>query len=334
MRLNRDWYPLIGALLIIGALYSHYLGHSVLLFEIILVGVGIAFSIVNPLSNFKKNKEEKNNGFLIRLLSPILNEDQCSVLIPIFGFIILLTWSVFKIFIIDENNLRMEDIIVSLLGLSIILYYSGPSRYYREKDFITLYLIFLTIVFAIVLNLYSRMAGTEYTIAMARSEYYIVTVPVVTILNGFGFDVCSEFVISSVEISNIIEYFYQGKLLRLSVGGSCSGIYSIGLFFSAFLAFVLIRYQKMSKDIAFAAIAGLFLTWSSNIIRMILTVIVGIEYGPIALITFHMYIGIIIFVAIILLFWIFIMKWLDKRIIVPSVNSEDAQEAQDIETDQ
>ena len=145
MRFNRDWYPLIGALLIIGALYNHYLGHSVLLFEIILVAIGIAFSTVNLLTNFKKNEKDKNYGFLIRLLSPILNEDQCSVLIPISGFVILLTWSVFKIFIIDENDLRMEDIIVSLLGLSIILYYSGPSRFYKEKDFITLYLIFLTL---------------------------------------------------------------------------------------------------------------------------------------------------------------------------------------------
>lgn len=89
-------------------------------------------------------------------------------------------------------------------------------------------------------------------------------------------------------------------------------MYSAGLFFSAFLAFVLVRYRRFDRRILVALGLGLLVTWVSNIIRMTITIIVGSMYGHPALAFVHAYIGIIIFVVCLTIFWTIIVRWLDR----------------------
>ena len=89
-------------------------------------------------------------------------------------------------------------------------------------------------------------------------------------------------------------------------------MFSAGLFFSAFLAFVLVRYRKVDRYILAALGLGFALTWLSNILRMVITILVGSIWGHPALVFVHSYIGILIFVAFGSLFWLLIVRWLDK----------------------
>jgi exosortase/archaeosortase family protein len=75
---------------------------------------------------------------------------------------------------------------------------------------------------------------------------------------------------------------------------------------------VLVRYKKVDGRILLGLGAGLVVTWFSNILRMAATVLVGSIWGHPALATFHSYIGIIVFVVFITVFWVLILRWLDK----------------------
>jgi exosortase/archaeosortase family protein len=114
-------------------------------------------------------------------------------------------------------------------------------------------------------------------------------------------------------MSNFIDYPYDGRMVTLGVGVTCSGLYSAGLFFSAFLSFVLVRYKRVDKYILLGLGAGLFVTWISNIFRMTVTVLIGSLYGHPALSVFHAYFGIILFIIFLTVFWMLIVRWLDKH---------------------
>ena len=313
MKVRHDWLLLIGALAIIGALYNHYLGHSVLLFELILLAVGSAFGLISAKLRIGRVDVAKDEGLITRFLSRWLEERTIGVLIPLSGFVLLTAWSVWKVLFTGETNLRMEDFVVTLFALSLILYQSAPLKLHEQRDFVILYLMFLTITFAGIWKLYSLITGESYARITAYSEYYFITIPVVSVVNLFGVDAHAVLNLGGIGLSNIIEYQYEGRLVRLGIGTGCSGLYSAGLFFSAFLAFVLVRYETVNARILAGLGIGLLVTWFSNILRMVVTIVVGSEFGAPALATFHMYFGIIVFICFVLIFWYFIMRWLDSH---------------------
>lgn len=311
MKFRQDWLLFIGALLIIGALYNHYLGHSVLLFELIMLAVGSALGLMSAKLRIGRRDAAPDEGLIARFFSRWLEKRTIGILIPLFGFVLLLAWSAWKVAFTGETNLRMEDLIVTLFALSLILYHSAPSKLHDLRDFAVLYLMFLTIVFAGIWKVYTLVTGESYGRITTYSEYYFITVPVVSIVNLFGMDASAVLNLSGIGLSNIIEYWYEGRLVRLGIGTGCSGLYSAGLFFSAFLAFVLVKYQTVNARILVALGIGLLVTWFSNILRMAVTILVGSEFGAPALATFHMYFGIIVFICFVVVFWYLIVRWLD-----------------------
>jgi len=154
-------------------------------------------------------------------------------------------------------------------------------------------------------------AGAEFS---ANTQYYFITVPVVLLLQIMGVDANAILVLSDVPgMSNYIDYPYGGRTITLGVGATCSGLYSAGLFFSAFLSFVLVRYQRFDKYIFLGLATGLLVTWLSNIFRMTITVAVGSLYGHPALSVFHSYFGVIVFIIFLTIFWMLIVRWLDRH---------------------
>jgi exosortase/archaeosortase family protein len=324
VKIREDWLLLVGALIIIGALYNHYLGHSVLLFELVLLAVGSALGLWSVWRMLGKEDVTEDEGLITALLSRYLEDKTISILLPSLGLILLVSWSAWKVLSVGETNLRMEDFVVTLFSLSLILYHTAPSKYHEQRDFVLLYLMFLTIIFAGLWKLYTVITGESYGNVTAYAEYYFITTPVVAIVNLFGVDATAVLNLSGMGLSNIIEYQYEGRLVRLGIGAGCSGLYSAGLFFSAFLAFVLVRYRTVNSRIVLGLAIGLLVTWFSNILRMIVTVLVGAEMGAPALATFHMYFGIIVFICFVLVFWYFVVRWLDAHVPVKPIGvSED-----------
>ena len=311
MRIPKEWLLLLGCILIAAALYNHYLGHSAYSVEIVFIASGIVLALYSMVYA-RTEPKPKGNGILVDLLSKVITQDQIAVLIPLAGFLLVAIWSGWKLFVSGQADLRIEDFVVTLFGTSLVLYNAGPSKYAMQKDFVVLYLMFLTIVFAVIWKTYTIVSGDSYYRINAYSEYYFITSPVVFLLRMFGADVSSELDTSSHGISNYITFEYEGRHILLGIGQGCSGLYSAGLFFSAFLAFVLVRYRKVDPWILTALGLGFIVTWASNIIRMVITVMIGSAYGAPALAFFHGYIGIIVFVVFVTIFWMLIVRWLDR----------------------
>ena len=312
MRLQREWLLLLGSLLVMAALYNHYMGHSAYLVEIIFVAVGTSLAVYSLMIPSAK-PPMVGEGLVVQLLSKVMSREKCAQFLPLAGFLLILAWSGWKLFVRGETDLRMEDFIVTLFGLSLVLYYSGPSQYTVQKDFIVLYLMFLTIVFAVIWKLYTILTGESYARITAYSEYYFITMPVVFLVKLLGVHADYELDLSGGGLSNIIAYEYHGEMAYVGIGTGCSGLYSAGLFFSAFLAFVLVRYKRIDKYTLVALGLGFVVTWASNIVRMAITILVGHTWGHPALVFVHSYIGIIIFVAFVTVFWYFIVRWLDVK---------------------
>ena len=311
MRVSPNFLLLTGSLLITAALYNHYVGHSVYLVEIVFVAVGGLLALYS-LRLMIKSSPVAEEGMLSAFLCRYLGKEQVSILLPLVGFLIILSWSVWKIFVAMETDLRIEDFIVTCFALSLMLYTSTPSRFATQKDFILLYLMFMTIVFVVLWNVYTLLTGDSSTKISAYLQYYFITQPVVAIAGVLGVHASAVLDTSSGGITNYINYDYGGHTITLGVGPTCSGLYSAGLFFSAFLAFVLVRYKKIDRRILLGLGIGLAVTWLSNIFRMVVTVLVGSIWGHPALATFHNYFGIIAFVIFISIFWVLILRWLDK----------------------
>lgn len=258
-----------------------------------------------------RNDRPAQRGLLTKLLMKVFNENQTAVIIPLIGFAILAAWTAIKISIRGQADLRMEDIIITLLGLSLLLYQTGFSKYQQEKDFIVLYLLLLTMFFLIIIPLITLLTAGSYHDLMTYSELTFVTNPVIFLARLLGANVSLELDPYNPGITNYIDFFYQDRLIRLGVGLTCSGIYTFGLFFSAFMAFVLVVYKKLDRYILVALILGAFVTWAANLVRMLIIILVGATYGFSALSFVHMYIGIVIFVLFASVFWLLIVRWLD-----------------------
>ena len=312
VKVQREWLLLLGSLFVIAALYNHYIGHSVYLVEIIFIVVGTLIALYALITQTPKPAEAEE-GMLVVFLSRFLTRKQCALLLPLVGFLLILGWSIWKLSIKGTADLQMEDFMVTLLGLSLVLYYSGPSRFTPQKDFVVLYLIFMTFVFVVIWKSYVMFTGEAGERLSSYTRYYLITIPVVVLVQLLGVDASAFLQTEGPGLTNFIEYAYQGRYITVGIGVTCSGLYSAGLFFSAFLAFVLVRYKKIDKHILLGLGAGLLVTWCSNIFRMTMTILVGSIYGHPGLSFFHSYFGIIAFIIFLTIFWMLIVRWLDRH---------------------
>jgi exosortase/archaeosortase family protein len=321
---------MLGSLMVMAALFNHYLSHSSYFLEIVLVSFGTGLAMFS-LWRMSAEGNGKREGLIIEFLSRFVRKDRLAMLLPILGFGVILVWSGWKLFVSGQSDLRIEDFIVTLFGLSLVLYYFGPSEFTMQKDFVVLYLFFLTAIFAVIWRLYTVATGESYVRITAYSEYYFITLPVVWLVRLLGVDADAELSLEGIGLSNTIAYEYNDVLIRLGVGTGCSGLYSAGLFFSAFLAFVIVRYERIDRRILAALGLGLLVTWFGNIFRMAVTVLIGSVYGHPALVFVHSTFGIVIFVAFITVFWYIILRWLDKT---PAEPEQTAQADDAPSTDQ
>ena len=95
---------------------------------------------------------------------------------------------------------------------------------------------------------------------------------------------------------------------------ACSGIYSFGIFASAFVAFVLTEYEKPSPRVWAMLGFGLLTSYAANVFRMVVIVLVG-YYTDTAqtdlqnMIVAHSYAGWAIFLTWIAAFWTILLKF-------------------------
>jgi len=115
----------------------------------------------------------------------------------------------------------------------------------------------------------------------------------------------------------------SGAVLTVVITTACSGIYSFGIFASAFVAFVLTEFDRFRPKVLGLLALGFLTAYAANILRMVLIVLFGVysdtpQDSVNNLLVAHSNRGWLIFLGWIALFWGIVFRF----VVRPSVPAE------------
>lgn len=263
-----------------------------------------------------RKKPEKKENIASWLVNYITLDGRLRPLIPVSGIAVLVMIISYNLFLAGEFYLGSNDYVALVLAVVLLVYNFIPEKYFVERDFALLFSILLFILLVIpttILSMSSEEPDTNVPLT-----YYLLALPTATFVRLFGIDVISP---GTNPATGLLAYNMmevpgpEGVNLPLGIGLSCTGLYSVAIFVSAFIAFVAVEYMRFDRKVLSLLGIGIFLAWVANILRMSIIVMVGRFYGAETMVWTHNNIGELIFMAWITMFWLFMFRYfgvLDK----------------------
>ena len=303
----------IGLVLLFGGLdLTILLSHTNRLVGVLLIFIGLAliFLAAKRSESEIPEKIKKTDNLASKVIHLLTFNGRFKESIPIAGIGVLVSVIAFNIVLAGEFRLGSNDYVGLLLAGILISYYQIPKKYSVERDFALLFSIFLFLFLVIPTTLLQLTSEGGNVDTNSPLTYYFLAAPTAALSNLLGIHVISPFMDGSIPVYHIIQLSGpDGYPLNLSISLSCSGLYSVAIFVSAFIAFVSVEYKKFDQKVAVLLTVGIFLAWIANIIRMTIIVIVGHYYGIDPMVWTHNNIGELIFMAWVILFWLFMFKY-------------------------
>jgi exosortase/archaeosortase family protein len=266
---------------------------------------------------------------------------KLTFMLPLIGFFLIIFVFAFNFYIRGNLDIGVNDTITVLLGLTLILYNYVPIKFERERDFVLLFFIFLFLILVLPLTLYGFSSGPIEENSTSPYIYYLLAKPTSDMLNFLGVP-SSAYTINSPETvkeglyltTTGIHIVYknlgdgaQTPWSSVTIGISCTGLYSVTIFVSGFIAFILIEYRRLDVRVASLLTLGVFTSWFANILRMTIIVAVGSYYGGDALKWTHANLGIFIFMLWIGIFWGVMFKLLMPKVKMEGEKAKIEEEA-------
>ena len=220
--------------------------------------------------------------------------------------------------------IQTEDTIVLLAAASLIGYNFVPPRFDRERDFVLLFcgvlnaiLVVPLLVARIIYADFERSVDLYSWVALAPQTSAVLSVlGVANSVHGVGGSTAPglTFVPQHVQID-----------VTVVITTSCSGIYSFGIFASAFIAFVLTEHEGMSRRTWLLLGLGLLTAYAANVLRMVVIVLVGYYTDTSStdlqnMLIAHSYAGWLIFLGWIALFWAMLFRFLPITSAIPKTS--------------
>ncbi|MEM4265298.1 MAG: exosortase/archaeosortase family protein, partial [Thermoplasmata archaeon] len=226
------------------------------------------------------------------------------------GLILIVVLLLFNFYISGNPELGTLDILALAMAFFFVAYPFARKRFKRESDFILFFFIVIAILLLLPMLLFFDPEKAD-TFVESPVVYYFLALPLTAVLNIIGIQ---------SHASNVVVYFSlrDGSTASVGIALSCSGIYSFLIFVSAFIAFVLTEFSQLNRKVTILATVGIVLTYLANLLRMTLIIIAGYLNGigpdtvPFTLLWTHKYIGEIIFIAWIALFWWLAFRYIGK----------------------
>ncbi len=319
----------IGLVLLFGGLdLTILLSHTNRLVGIGLILAGLVLILWAAKSSEPEihDKTKKQDNLASKVIHLLTLNGRFKDSIPIAGIGVLVSVIAFNVFLADEFRLGSNDYVGLMLAGILISYYQIPKKYSVERDFALLFSIFLFVFLVIpttLLKLTSDGADTNSLLT-----HYLLALPTAGLANLLGIPVITPGYNAQLGILayNVMEVpGPDGFPLTLSIGLSCTGLYSVAIFVSAFIAFIAVEYKKFDQKVAVLLGVGIFLAWIANILRMTIIVIVGHHYGIDTMVWTHNNIGELIFMAWIIIFWLIMFRYfrvLDNKESVPIIREK------------
>ena len=259
------------------------------------------------------NAESKKPRLSQRLVSSLSLERRLVPFFWIFGIIVILVDLAFNQSGSD-SEIRSFDYILIAFGATLILYAPLSEKYPIEMDFLLVFFALLILILIMPLWIVGNLSGNiEDMTSQQDLVYVLLTAPLSGILTFLG-------IASSAQGLYLQFVTANGNWLSIGIAASCAGIFSFGIFLSAFLSFVLSEFSTLTRRIALLLGIGILFTYAANLLRMTIVVLAGYYNGmgvkgdpaPFTLLWTHTYAGEIIFVCWVALFW-----WLAFRYFAP-----------------
>jgi archaeosortase C (PEF-CTERM variant) len=242
------------------------------------------------------------------LISTLTLNGRLNSLLPVFGAAIIIFVYAFNFMYREGFEIGVNDTLTILLGATLMLYSYVPEKFAKERDFVFLFFFFMVLVLVLPLFLYELLAGPIPENPRSPYIYWLLARPTADMLNFVGISSVAK----TAQAGVIIDYksMQSGAWDSVGIGISCTGLYSVSIFISGFIAFILLEYQRFDLKVASLLTLGVFTSWLANIFRMTIIVVVGSYYGREALRWTHANVGIFIFMIWVGIFWGLMFKLL------------------------
>jgi len=205
-----------------------------------------------------------------------------------------------------DMSFGSHDAVTFLMGAALIAYNYVPEKYSLERDFTLLFLVFLFLILVLPITMIHYFHGPMTEATNSPVVYHLLARPTAALLNILGISanavVRGEWVIIRIPLPSTNS---PGNYIRteVGIGLSCTGLYSVTIFISAFLSFIMVHFRKFDLKLLSFMGLGIFASWVANVLRMTIIMVMGHLYGREALLWTHNNAGIFIFMVWVTLFW-------------------------------
>lgn len=278
-------------------------------FILIPIGIGLLLYALRGEKVSAKKPSRRKQNLATSIIDKLTLSGRLRPLIPVAGISVIIMVIAFNILRTGGLYLGSNDYVTLVLAGVLLVYNYIPERYSVERDFSLLFGILLFFLLVIPTTLLSLGGGEADT--NTPLTYYLLVMPTAALVRLLGVDVTAPYIdpIYGDAVYNIMVIpGPDGISLNLSIALSCSGLYSVAIFVSAFIAFVAVEYRRFDRVVATLLLIGIVLAWIANILRMCIIVMVGRYYGGDAMVWTHNNIGELIFMAWVTLFWLLMFR--------------------------
>lgn len=242
-----------------------------------------------------------------RFLRRVTLDGRLVPLFPAVGVGIVLADLAYNILLSATPALGTEDTIVLLLAATLLGYGFVPARFARERDFVLSFFLCLNAILVVPL-LIARAYHADFERSVDLYSWVALAPQTSAILNLMGVANNVHPVAGSAAPGLTFQPQNIAVQVTVVITTACSGIYSFGIFASAFIAFVLTEYEQLSGRIWALLGLGLLASYVANVLRMVVIVLVGYYTDTQGtdlqnMLVAHSYAGWLIFLGWVALFW-------------------------------
>jgi len=265
-----------------------------------------------------------------RLLDRLTFGGRATPLFPLFGIGIVLADLAYNWILSATPEIQTEDTIVLLAAATLIAFPLVPRGFARERDFVLLFFVCLNSMLVMPL-LIARAYYADFEHSVDVYSWVVLAPETSAILQLIGVPNTVHAVVGSSAPG--LTFTPQRLPLQVTVviSTACSGIYSFGIFASAYVAFVLAEYRSLSRGVWLLLGLGLLTAYIANVLRMVVIVLIG-YYPDTAesdlqnMLIAHSYVGWLIFVGWLTPFWAALLRFRpDDRAVAVTANRPESQ---------
>src|SRR3989441_5236675 len=238
-------------------------------------------------------------------------------LFPMLGVMILAADLLYNLKLSASPGLQTEDTIAILAAGVFMVYGFVPPRFSRERDFVLTFVIALTAILVAPLLLARAWEG-NFERSVDFYSWVALAPETSAVLRLIGVENTIHPVSGATAPGLTFTPQHLGVQVTVVITTACSGIYSFGIFASAFVAFVLTEFQRPARRLWLLLGFGMATAYVANVLRMVIIVLAGYytdttETDLQNMLIPHSYAGWLIFLAWISVFWALLLKVMPRE---------------------